>query len=207
MNRNNSNTFMSLCILFYSLLFTSILLAICVTRVGPITFNISAFVFPLAYILHDIIAEVYKKGKASNLIGLSFTMIVLTSTILQIFGLLNDNAALWRVLVASYVSYYFTLGLNEIIMSKMHRTIKFRFMKALSITSISILIDSTIFIAIAFYNVFDIRTLLIMIAAQSVIRLVYELILYPITHRVINKIKAIENIDVFTKSKRLDNIN
>ena len=57
--------------------------------------------------------------------------------------------------------------------------------------------DSILFVTIAFAFVYTVEEILIMIATQTVLKTVYEIIIFPVTRIIINKVKKVENIDTF----------
>ena len=56
-------------------------------------------------------------------------------------------------------------------------------------------IDACIFITIAFAFTMPFETLITMVIAQALFKTVYEIAMYPITKKIIQKVKSIEEIN------------
>ena len=53
-------------------------------------------------------------------------------------------------------------------------------------------IDATIFISIMFIGVLDFNIVFTMIITQALAKTLYEIVVYPVTRKVVNNIKSIE---------------
>ena len=61
-------------------------------------------------------------------------------------------------------------------------------------------VDSIIFFPIAFGGLIALPDLLMLMLTQTVLKTMYEVIVLPVTIRVVNKLKSIEGIDVFDEN-------
>lgn len=70
---------------------------------------------------------------------------------------------------------------------KTHKSLMFRCILS---TLLGESLDAAIFISIMFIGVMDINVVVSMIITQAVVKTVYEIIVYPITRKAINVVKA-----------------
>ena len=104
-----------------------------------------------------------------------------------------------RNLVASLIGFLFGNFLNSIILSKLKVVTRGRYLALRTITSTIVgeAIDTVIFITIAFWGQLPNQIILGMIISQSILKILIEVVFTPVTYKVINKVKKIENEDVY----------
>jgi hypothetical protein len=86
-------------------------------------------------------------------------------------------------------------------MSKMKRVMngaKFP-LRAIASTIVGESADSAIFITIAFFSILSFRQLVMMILTQAFLKTMYEIVILPLTQRVVIYIKRKENIDIIDR--------
>ncbi len=217
MNQNldkqkNSNLFMYIGILFCTCLLISNTCAFKLIKIGPFAITSGVLIFPISYIINDLIAEVYGYRKAKKIIWAGFAMNLLMVLYYQLAILLpspeyfNGQAEFkmvlgnsWRILIASVSAYLVGSFANAGVMSKLkvkHQGKGLMF-RAMASTLIGEFLDSIIFVTIAFVFTHDLKTILIMIVTQTVLKTLYECIIFPVTKIVINKVKKHEGVDVY----------
>ena len=195
-SKNNSNLFMFISILFCTCLLISNICAYKIISIGPFTITSGVLIFPITYIVNDLIAEVYGFQRAKKIIWFGFLMNLLMVLYFQLaialpypsyfegqeaFSSVLGNSI--RVLCASFSAYLVGSFMNAAVMSKS--------------TLVGELMDSILFVTIAFAFVYTVEEILIMIATQTILKTVYEIIIFPVTRIIINKVKKVENIDTF----------
>lgn len=113
-----------------------------------------------------------------------------------------------RNLVASLVGFLFGNFLNSIILSKLKVVTKGKFLAVRTITSTIFgdAIDTAIFITIAFGRQLPNEILIHTIINQAILKILIEIIATPITYKVINKVKKIENEDAYDNNIKYYNI-
>lgn len=206
--------FMLLGILFNVCLLSANLLETKVIQLFGITTTAGLIVFPISYIINDCIAEVWGFKKARLIIWSGFACNFLLIAFAQI-AILLPNAPFWegeeafnfvfglapRIAAASLIAFLAGSFINAYVMSKMKLASKGKNFSARAILSTLAgeSIDSIIFFPIAFYGLVPTRELFVMIATQAVLKSLYEVIILPITIRVVNYIKKIEGSDVYDK--------
>ena len=166
----------------------------------------AVIIFPIVYIVNDVMAEIYGFRKARNIIFLGFALNLLAVSAYSIAISLpapdyaTDGAAAfaatlgstWRILIASFAAYLVGSLVNACVMVKLKEKLQQQLMfRCVLSTLIGEGIDAVIFITIAFAGTMPVETLLIMIAAQAAFKTLFEVVFYPLTRSVI---KAVEKL-------------
>lgn len=212
MKEKVSVPFMLLGILFNVCLITANLLEAKVIQVFGITVTSGLLVFPISYIINDCIAEVWGFKKARLIIWSGFAMNFFVVAIAQIAVAL-PAAPFWegeegfnfvfglapRIVAASLTAFLVGSFLNAYVMSKMKIASQGKNFSARAIwsTVVGETADSLIFFPLAFGGIIPIRELVVMMCIQIVLKSLYEILILPVTIRVVKVIKKIEGVDVF----------
>lgn len=212
MQKTVSLPFMLLGILFNVCLVASNLLETKVIQIGPITATAGLIVFPISYIINDCIAEVWGFKKARLIIWSGFAMNFLTIGFARL-AIALPAAPFWegqesfnfvfglspRIALASLLAFLVGSFLNAYIMSKMKVATRGKHfsLRAIVSTLVGESADSLLFFPIAFGGLIPANELLIMIGTQACLKSLYEVIILPITIRVVRYIKRIDNTDVY----------
>ncbi|MDE5982381.1 MAG: queuosine precursor transporter, partial [Duncaniella sp.] len=197
---NVSVTFMVLAVTFCVCLIVSNLMEIKTVDLGPLTITAGVIVFPISYIINDCIVEVYGFAKARLVIWLGFLMNLLVSLLLQV-GIWLPGAESWegqesmqmifgavpRIFVASFIAFLCGSMVNAYVMSRMKiasegRNFSFR---AIMSTVFGEGVDSLIFFPIAFGGILAWSEILALILTHSDLKTVYEMLILPVTMRVV----------------------
>ena len=105
-----------------------------------------------------------------------------------------------RLLVASLLAYLVGSTLNAKTLVTMRNRAKDKsnnfglFLRCITSTAVGEFIDSIIFVTIAFIYTLPMDAMMLMIATQAAFKTSYEIIIFPFTNLIINKVKKIENI-------------
>ena len=171
------------------------------------TFEIDSFmlpsaviIFPVVYIINDVLTECYGFKMASkaiwtafslNLVAVMFFNIAInlpTTTDYSSYNIVLGNTI--KPLVASVLAYLIGSFVNAKIMDtfRNHRSLMLRCVLS---TLLGETIDAVIFISIMFIGVMDLNVVCTMIITQALVKTLYEIIVYPITNKVIKTIKHI----------------
>jgi uncharacterized integral membrane protein (TIGR00697 family) len=214
-NQNVSVSFMVIGIVFCVCLVASNLLETKVCLIGGVPVAAGLLVFPISYILNDCIAEVWGYRKARLIIWMGFLMNFLIVVLTQVAIWLpadpswqGDEAFRFvfgltpRIAAASLIAFVVGSFLNAYVMSKMKVASQGRNFSARAILSTLAGegADSLIFFPIAFGGLMDWPRLCQMMLFQAVAKTVYEIILLPVTIRVVKYIKRREQVDVYDES-------
>jgi len=164
-------------------------------------------IFPIIYIVNDVLAEVYGYKKARNVILLGFLMNLVAVICYNITIVLpapaffeNSNAfgvvlgSTFRLLVASFAAYLVGSLVNAKMMVILKKWDEDKlFLRCILSTLFGEGLDAVIFITIGFLGTMPLEALLLMIVAQALFKTVYEIIVYPLTRHVIDSVKALPN--------------
>lgn len=203
-----SKNYMIFSIIFVACLLMTNIAAVKTIAVGPVTLTAAVILFPVTYIVNDILAEVYGLKKARFTIFMGFAMNILMVVFFAVtiiipapeyFTLSDAYSAILgntpRLLIASLLAYLVGSNLNAVIMTSMHEAHgdKKLFARCILSTLVGETCDSTVFVTVGFAFVLPWNAILTMIICQAVFKTLYEVVIYPVTHVVIKKVKEIEN--------------
>ncbi len=181
-------------------------------QIGPIEATAGLLIFPISYIINDLIAEVWGYRKVRLIIWNGFLMNFLAIGIFRLsiivpgsqnfthqtaFALVLGNTE--RIVLASFVAFLLGSFLNAYVMSKMKILQKGRnfSIRAVLSTVVGEGADSVIFFILAFSGVISNRDLIILILTQTAMKTAYEIIALPITNVLVRWVKRKEQVDVF----------
>ena len=212
MKNTVSVLFMFAGILFATCLLISNILATKILMIGPWAAPAGVLIFPIAYILNDVITEVWGFGKARLIIWTGFAVNVLAVLFFTV-GIVVPGAPFWqnqeafatilgntpRIVAASLSAYLVGSFLNAFIMSRMKVLTNGKGFsgRAILSTIVGESADSFIFIVIAFVGIFPMGVLVTMIFTQAMLKTVYEILILPITIWVVGFVKRAEGVDTF----------
>lgn len=208
MKKENSNLFIYLSMTFVVCLLLSNILAAKMLAIGKFSITAGTLVFPISYIINDVLSEVYGYKKTKN--------IVLAGFILQLFMIIvfavaiclpapawfenSDEFALIlgstpRIAVAGLISYLFGSLVNAKVLVKMRdKSEKYFGIRAVLSTLFGETVDSMIFVPAAFFGTMPNKEILTMILSLITLKTLYETIFLPITYQVIKRVKKYEKI-------------
>ena len=104
-----------------------------------------------------------------------------------------------RIVVGSLLAFLVGSFLNAYVMSKMKLRNQGRYfsLRAIASTLVGETADSLIFFPIAFGGLIGVKELAGMMAAQIVLKSLYEVLVLPLTIRVVKAVKRMEDTDVY----------
>ena len=212
-NKQVSVSFMIAGIVFCICLVASNLLETKVFRAwGSITLTCGFLVFPISYILNDVIAEVWGYRKARLLIWTGFIMNFFFVSVCALCDAI-PGAPYWdnqegfhavfglapRIALASFAAFIAGSFINAYVMSRMKIASEGHnfSLRAIASTVFGESADSLIFFPLAFIGVIPLAELPILMFWQVVLKTAYEIIVLPLTIRVVQWVKAHEGEDVY----------
>ena len=213
MNRENySKIFVILLSLNVTCLLISNIITIKTINIFGLIFTAGDILFPITYILNDVFTEVYGFYKSRFVIWISFLcnlimVIIFNITIVlpvdETFelqsALVNILGSTPRILFASFISFLIGNFANSIVLSKMKVKTEGKYLALRTITSTLVGegIDTLLFIPIVFLVTLDIKSILFLMFDTYMLKVLLEVVLTPITYKVVNLIKRKEKIDTF----------
>jgi len=212
MKKNVSIPFMCMGILFVVCLITANLLATKVIQIGPITASAALIVFPLSYIINDCIVEIWGFKKARLIIWTGFAMNFLAVGFLQL-AIHLPAAPFWegneafafvfglgpRVVAGSLCAFLVGSFVNAYIMSRMKVASKGKnfSLRAIVSTLAGESVDSLIFFPIALGGILGWNELILVTVTEAILKSLYEVVILPVTVRVVKLVKKIDQSDVY----------
>ncbi len=168
------------------------------------TVTTGILVSPLVFIIQDIQTEIfgYKKAKKMIILGylMNFTAIMLytlsisipsSSTYTNQESFTTILGTTPRIAIASFIAYMIGALINSKVMEKLKNKHENNlFFRAISSTVVGQFIDNMLFAVIAFIGILPTQAIISMIVGGTLFEIIYEIIFYPITKKLIQKIKV-----------------
>jgi hypothetical protein len=197
---------------FVTSLLVANIIAVKLFAVGSLVMPAGVIIFPLSYILGDVLTEVYGYGRARRVIWLGFAcnlgavLAIALAQALPPAGFWDGQAAFERILgytprllLASFLAYLAGEFANAYVLARLKILTRGRWLwtRLVGSTLIGQLLDSAIFITVAFAGVMPPQTLLVAILVQWLAKSAYETVATPLTYWVVNTLKRREGVDVY----------
>jgi uncharacterized integral membrane protein (TIGR00697 family) len=224
---NNSTWFTLITALFVGTLIVSNIVAVKLVSIFGLVLPAAVVLFPLTYIIGDVMTEVYGYARARRVIWIGFFAnlvavgaILLAGAIPAVpFWTLNGayanageaqhayDAILGftpRLLAASFIAYLAGEFLNSFVLAKMKIATKGRFLwtRTIGSTLIGQAADTIIFItaAFAFTQDMSFERIVVTVVSQWGFKVAYEALATPLTYAAVRFLKKAEGIDVYDRS-------
>lgn len=200
--------------LFVMTLIVSNIASTKIVAVGPLVFDAGTILFPLAYIVGDIVTEVYGYRKMRSLLYVGITTLLLTMLTFWVVQLLpaasdwHNQAAydatlgvVWRIAFASMVAIFVGELINAYILAsmKIHTKGAKLWQRLIGSSAVGSLIDTAVFSIMAFAGTMSNDAMIHLIATVFAIKVATEVIISPVTVKLIERIKRHERIDTYEK--------
>jgi queuosine precursor transporter len=208
----HSYRFIVIIALFITCLITANILIVKQFSIGSLLFPAGIIIFPINYILSDVLTEVYGYSQARQVIWLGFIcnlLVVIAFWIGQILPpapVFEAQSSYERILgstprflAASFLAYLVGEFANSFILSKMKIATRGRWLwsRTIGSTIAGQGIDSFIVLTLSFAGVLPWEILGVMIISHWLLKTAYETVATPITYLVVNYLKKKENSDVY----------
>jgi uncharacterized integral membrane protein (TIGR00697 family) len=203
--------------LFVTCLLTANIIAVKVLSVGPVILPAAIIVFPLSYIIGDILTEVYGYRLARKVIWLGFACNLIFVVFARIGQALPPASFwggqqayesilgyTWRLLIASFVGYLAGEFTNSFILARMKILTRGRWLwtRTIGSTIVGEGLDTSIFITLAYIGTSSFMP--IMILYHWLIKTGYEVVATPLTYAVVKYLKKKEAIDTYDRKTRFN---
>lgn len=210
--QQQSPMFIVLTCFFVTCLLISNIIAGKLIQVFGLALPAAVVVFPVAYILGDILTEVYGFKRSRLVIWAGFASNAFMAAVFMLAVYLpypefwqNQDAYSTvlgftpRIVAASLIAYFIGELSNSAVLSRMKILTSGRWLwsRTIGSTVIGEGVDTLLFIGIAFYGVLPVSTLLSMVLAQYLWKVGYETAATPLTYIIVNWLKRRENLDAF----------
>jgi uncharacterized integral membrane protein (TIGR00697 family) len=200
--------------LFVTCLLTANVIATKLIAVGGLVLPAGVVIFPISYIVGDVLTEVYGYAAARRVIWLGFACNVLMVAAIWVAGELPP-APVWkgqaayaevfaqtpRILAASFLAYLAGEFANSAVLAKMKIATHGRWLwtRTVGSTVVGQGLDSLVFVALAFAGLVPFGVLTGIVLAQWVAKVGYEAAATPLTYLVVGWLKAREGVDAYDR--------
>lgn len=194
---------------FSAILLSSNIAAVKLVSILGITLTGGFFIFPFSYTANCILVEVYGYKNARLAIWCGFILCFTFMIFMNIVAVLPPSPS-WnldkefkeiilpesRIMIASLISYLISDFIFSYVFAKSKQTGNLLFFRIMKSSIISIIIGVFIFIGISFYQLIPNKLLLQIMLFASIKKILCQIILFPLTYLLINKLKDIEPASV-----------
>lgn len=203
MEKKVSPLLVRLVVLFTSCLIISNILANRMIQVGTWSMDAGNLLFPITYILSDVFSEVYGYKWSRRVTWWAAAMNLLFAGLVSLVNILPapnyfDPAPFqmalgssFRIIAASIVSYVVGDLVNDKVFQKLKRYkngMNGFAARAFVSSLFGQVVDSSLFVSIAFYGTMPTTELVYMIGLNVVVKVTYEVLVLPLTYKVTEKI-------------------
>jgi len=218
-NTGHSRCFLVVVALFITCLITANIIAVKLITVFGLVLPAAVIVFPISYILGDVLTEVYGYRQARSVIWLGFACNLILVIAVWLGGIL-PAASFWdgqaayerilgyapRILVASFLAYLVGEFSNSFVLAKLKIATKGRHLwtRTIGSTLVGQGLDSMVFITVAFAGIIPFSGLLSAIITQWLVKTAYEAAVTPLTYKVVKFLKGREGLDVYDYHTRFN---
>ncbi len=211
--------FVMIVALFITCLITANIIAVKLISLYGFILPAAILIFPLSYIIGDVLTEVYGYRQARRVIWLGFFCNFITVVAIWI-GQMLPSASFWdgqasyerilgyapRLLLASFLAYLVGEFSNAFVLAKMKIATKGRWLwlRTIGSTLIGQGLDSAIFITLAFVGTIPLNTLFSAVVIQWLAKSLYEAVVTPLTYVVVAFLKRKEGLDVYDRDTKFN---
>jgi uncharacterized integral membrane protein (TIGR00697 family) len=204
--------FVSCAALFVTCLLTANVIATKLVVVGGLVLPAGVVIFPLSYVLGDVLTEVWGYAAARRVIWLGFACNAVMVAAIWLGGELPP-APFWRgqaayaeilgqaprILGASFLAYLAGEFANAFVLAKLKVATRGRFLwlRTIGSTVVGQALDSAVFVTLAFAGSVPVGGLAAVVAGQWLVKTLYEAAATPLTYAAVGWLKAREGVDVY----------
>jgi queuosine precursor transporter len=204
--------FVSCAALFVTCLLTANTIATKLIVVGGVVLTAGIVIFPISYVIGDVLTEVWGYGAARRVIWLGFACNALMVAVIWLGGQLPP-APFWtgdaayaeilghtpRIVAASFVAYLVGEFANSFVLAKLKIATRGRWLwlRTIGSTVVGQALDSGVFVTLAFAGTVPLGVLTEIIGGQWVFKALYEAAATPLTYAAVAWLKAREGVDTY----------
>jgi len=200
--------------LFVTCLLTANVIAAKLVVLGGLVVPAAIVIFPLSYVIGDVLTEVWGYAVARRVIWLGFACNAVMVAAIWV-GAELPPAPFWpgqaayvevlgstpRILLASFLAYLAGEFANSFVLAKMKVAPRGRWLwtRTIGSTIVGEGLDSVVFVTLAFGGTLPWGVVTGMIGAQWAIKVLYEAAATPLTYAVVGWLKSREGVDAFDR--------
>jgi len=218
-DKRYSSRFVIIVAIFISCLITANITAVKLLDLFGFVLPAAILIFPLSYIIGDVLTEVYGYRQARRVIWLGFFCNFIVVIAIWM-GQLLPAASVWdgqaayerilgytpRLLGASFLAYLVGEFTNSYVLAKMKIATKGRWLwlRTIGSTLVGQGLDSLVFMTLAFVGTIPLSVLVSAIVTQWLAKSIYEAAVTPLTYVVVKSLKRREGLDVYDHHTRFN---
>jgi uncharacterized integral membrane protein (TIGR00697 family) len=200
--------------LFTVVLLVSNIVAAKFFAIGPLRVSAAQILFPITYIFGDVFTEVYGYAASRRAIWYGFFACFILVTLTYVAVVIppapeyTDQHAfeaifkpVGRIVVASLLAYWCGEFANSFTLAKLKLLTggKYLWTRTIGSTVVGQAVDTTVVMFAAFYGLRSVSTILRLIVAGYLIKVIYETLMTPVTYALVNYLKRTEGVDYFDR--------
>ncbi|MEX0696689.1 MAG: queuosine precursor transporter [Dongiaceae bacterium] len=214
-----SNWFLLLTALFVACLIAANIVAVKLIAPFGLLLPAAIVIFPVSYILGDVLTEVYGYRAARRVIWLGFLANLIVVAAIALAQIL-PAASFWdgqaaferilgqtpRILAASFLAYLIGEFANAFVLAKLKIATEGRllWLRTIGSTLVGQGLDSAVFITLAFAGIIPPAGLVAAVVTQWLVKSAYEALATPVTYAVVGFLKRRDRIDVYDRDTRFN---
>jgi uncharacterized integral membrane protein (TIGR00697 family) len=200
--------------LFITCLLTANTIAPKLIEVRGVVVSVALVVFPLSYVIGDVLTEVWGYAAARQVIWLGFLCNAIMVLFVWIGGVLAP-AGFWqgqpayeeilgqtpRILMASFLAYLVGEFANAFVLARMKIATQGRWLwtRTIGSTVVGQALDTVVFVGLAFGGTLPAHIVLRLMVGQWAVKVAYEAAATPLTYAAVTYLKARERVDAFDR--------
>ena len=182
--------------------------------IGKITFGAGILFFPLSYVLGDVLAEVYGFARARRVVWAGFAATLFMAAMAWVIvalppapdwkgqaELANVFGQTPRIVLASVTAFWAGEMANAFVLARMKVATQGRWLwtRTIGSTVVGQAVDSAIFYPLAFLGApnWTPQLVVTVMVTNYLLKVLWEIVLTPVTYRIVAGFKAAEGVDVF----------
>jgi queuosine precursor transporter len=183
--------------------------------IGHVTFMAGVLFFPISYLFGDILTEVYGYARDRRVVWAGFAALLFASVMAAIIVALPP-ASWWtdkqpalesvfgntpRIALSSITAFWCGSFVNSYVLAKMKIWTDGRWLwtRLVGSTVCGELVDSVVFYGLAFYGLWATDRLIEVTFTQYFLKSAWELLMAPVTYRIVAFLKKAEREDYFDR--------
>jgi uncharacterized integral membrane protein (TIGR00697 family) len=206
--------FISCAALFVTCLLTANTMAAKLIVVGGVVLTAGIVIFPVSYVVGDVLTEVWGYAAARRVIWLGFACNALMVAALWLGGEL-PAAPFWRgqdayetifgqtprLVLASFLAYLVGEFANAFVLARLKIATEGRWLwlRTIGSTVVGQGLDSAVFVTLGFAGIVSAAALAHIVAAQWIVKVLYEAAATPLTYAAVAWLKSREGVDAYDR--------
>ena len=181
---------------------------------GGFVFGAGILFFPASYVIGDVLTEVYGYARARRCVWAGSAAVLFMALMAAVVVALPPAPG-WegqgayeavfgqvpRIVFASVAAFWAGELANAYVLARMKLLTQGRYLwtRTIGSTVVGQAVDSAIFYPLAFLGVWPTRQVLTVLATNWALKVLWEVVLKPVTYFVVGRLKRAEGVDVYDR--------